>query len=493
MAMSGSDTALVTPSQFEPVIVRSSPRSAWQSRYQTLAIGVDIVAGVMAGFTALQVRFGFQSSSTTHAMYSRLSLLLPLLWVGSLWLARAHERRFLGAGSEEWRRVAQAGMALTAAVGFTAFATRYDLARGYVVLALPLAVGTSMAGRYLLRRHLQRERADGRCLHRVVAVGHAPQVCELIRHTEREPFHGMTVVGVCVPGGQDRRHNFPDHVLALGDLSSVTTVVRTAEADTVAVTSCPELAGAALRRLAWDLELSGVALVVAPGLVEVEVARLHVRPVNGLSLLYVEHPTLSGGRRTLKAALDRLAAALLLVALSPVLLAIGLAIRLASPGPALYRQTRVGRDGKEFTLFKFRTMAVNADVRREELAAFNECGGPLFKMRHDPRITRTGAWLRRYSLDELPQLVNVLIGDMSLVGPRPPLPAEVQQYGNAVRRRLRVKPGLTGLWQVSGRSDLDWEETVRLDLRYVENWSIALDAVILWKTVSVVLRGRGAY
>jgi exopolysaccharide biosynthesis polyprenyl glycosylphosphotransferase len=278
-----------------------------------------------------------------------------------------------------------------------------------------------------------------------------------------------------------------------GDFTQVAAVVERIHACTVAVLACPELDGVALRRLAWQLEKDAVDLVVAPALMEVAGPRTSIRPVAGLPLLHVEHPELSGGRRLAKSAFDRVGAGLALIFLWPVLACIAVAIRLDSKGPALFRQVRVGRDGREFTVLKFRTMVPDAERRKAALVQYNDHDGVLFKIRNDPRITRTGGWLRRYSLDELPQLINVLRGDMSLVGPRPPLPEEVAQYGDDVRRRLVVRPGMTGLWQVSGRSDLSWEESVRLDLRYVENWSLTLDLMILWKTWSAVARGSGAY
>ncbi len=212
-----------------------------------------------------------------------------------------------------------------------------------------------------------------------------------------------------------------------------------------------------------------------------------------MPLLHVDHPELAGARQVLKALFDKVAAAVCLLLFAPLLAVITILIRSRDGGPTLFRQTRVGKHGRVFTVYKFRTMVLDAEERKSQLAAHNELDGVLFKIRRDPRITKTGAWLRRYSLDELPQLVNVLIGDMSLVGPRPPLPEEAAKFGDYVRRRLAVKPGLTGLWQVNGRSDLSWEESVRLDLRYVENWSFALDLQILWKTWSAVFRGSGAY
>jgi exopolysaccharide biosynthesis polyprenyl glycosylphosphotransferase len=261
----------------------------------------------------------------------------------------------------------------------------------------------------------------------------------------------------------------------------------------VAVLACTELCGGALRQLAWTLEKSSTDLYLAPALLDVAGPRTTIRPVAGLPLLHVDHPELGGGKRLFKGLFDKSVAAAVLVLLGPLLMFIAIAIRLHDGGPALFRQTRVGKDGRLFTVYKFRSMVVDAERQRSALIALNEHDGPLFKMRQDPRITRLGAWLRRWSLDELPQLLNVFLGDMSLVGPRPPLPSEASKYGSYMRRRLLVKPGLTGLWQISGRAELSWEDAVRLDVRYVENWSFALDLLILWKTIAAVLSGRGAY
>jgi exopolysaccharide biosynthesis polyprenyl glycosylphosphotransferase len=330
----------------------------------------------------------------------------------------------------------------------------------------------------------------------VVAVGHRAAVADLIRQLRREPYHGMEIVAACLPPmlaiGEDAVAEV-EGVPVAGDFGGVGFVVEATQACTVAVLACPELDGVALRRLAWQLEKDDVDLVVAPALMEVAGPRTSIRPVAGLPLLHVEHPELSGARRVVKNVFDRASASLALILLSPLLVAIVIAIRAGSHGPALFRQVRVGRDGREFTVLKFRTMVVDAEQRKAALVDYNDHDGVLFKIRNDPRVTRAGAWLRRYSLDELPQLINVLRGDMSLVGPRPPLPEEVVQYGDDVRRRLVVRPGMTGLWQVSGRADLSWEESVRLDLRYVENWSLTLDLQILWKTWSAVARGSGAY
>ena len=279
----------------------------------------------------------------------------------------------------------------------------------------------------------------------------------------------------------------------IAGLGNVADVVERYDADTVAVLACPEMSGVRLRELAWELEKTGTDLCVAPALLDVAGPRTTIRPVAGLPLLHMDHPEFTGARRLFKAAFDRAVAFTALLACVPLFIVVAAFIRLDDRGPALFRQTRVGRDGRAFTVYKFRTMVQDAEDRQAQLIALNETDGVMFKMRRDPRVTTAGAWLRRWSLDELPQLFNVLVGDMSLVGPRPALPQEAALYGDHVRRRLVVKPGITGLWQVNGRADLSWDESVRLDLRYVENWSFALDLQILWKTWSAVLRGFGAY
>jgi exopolysaccharide biosynthesis polyprenyl glycosylphosphotransferase len=273
----------------------------------------------------------------------------------------------------------------------------------------------------------------------------------------------------------------------------VASVVDRFHADTVAVLACPEMNGTRLRELAWDLEKTGTEMCVASALLDVAGPRTTIRPVAGLPLLHVDHAELTGGKQLIKGLFDKVSATLALILLAPLFMVIALAIGVSDHGPVFFRQTRTGRDGKPFRLWKFRTMVVDAESRKAQLLADNDGHGALFKMRRDPRVTRVGAWLRRWSLDELPQLFNVLLGDMSLVGPRPALPVEVAEYGNHMLRRLAVKPGITGLWQVSGRSDLSWDEAERLDVRYVENWSLALDLQILWKTLSAVTRGSGAY
>jgi exopolysaccharide biosynthesis polyprenyl glycosylphosphotransferase len=330
-------------------------------------------------------------------------------------------------------------------------------------------------------------------------VGDSSAIVEFTTMVRRDQYAGMRVVGACVPGDDALdpatvRDLDDIEVPILGDVDSVRAAVALSDADTVAVVSSLAVGPEKLRWISWQLEGTATDLVVSPGLTEVAGPRLHIRPVAGLPLLHVEEPEFSGFRRVLKGVFDRSVAMVSILLLSPVFLVLAVSVRLGSRGPALFRQVRVGRDGSIFTMLKFRSMYVDAEARLAGLAGHSDHGdGILFKMRDDPRVTPVGRLLRKYSLDELPQLFNVLLGSMSLVGPRPPLPREVARYEEHVHRRLLVKPGLTGLWQVSGRSDLSWDESVRLDLYYVENWSLALDLAIIARTVWAVLQGRGAY
>ncbi|GII02334.1 hypothetical protein Pta02_43420 [Planobispora takensis] len=356
---------------------------------------------------------------------------------------------------------------------------------------LPGALLLTILFRYRMRKRLHRRRTAGEYMRHMVAVGHRESVLDLVIQLRRQPYHGMAVVAACLPSGAERAD--VGGVPVLGDFTDVPEAVAKVKADAVAILACPELDGTALRRLAWELENDRVDLFVAPALMDVAGPRVSIRPMAGMPLLHVEHPEFTGTRYWVKNLFDRCGAGCALVVLALPMLLISALIRATSPGPALFRQARVGKGGVEFRVVKFRTMVDGADSLKGHLLPENEFDGVLFKIRKDPRITRVGAFLRRYSLDELPQLLNVARGEMSLVGPRPPLPEEVEQYGVDVRRRLVVKPGMTGLWQVSGRSDLSWEESVRLDLRYVENWSLFLDLQILWKTWSAVVHGEGAY
>jgi len=470
----------------------------WEKRYVHLLMVFDAFACLVAATSAFFARFADSPSSAMS--YILLTALLPLGWLLSMSFGRAYESRFLGGGSEEFRRVVNSAARLTALVAVVSYATKAEIARSYVLLAFPVATILSILGRMAGRGILHRMRRRGRCLHRVLVVGAGESAATLVRLAQRDPTSGWHVVGVCLdrlPGRHS--HDRPERsgfdllgVPIVGTSENLHTAIEATLATTVAI--CPQMDGDTLRRVMWALEGSDVDVLVSSAITEVTGPRISIRPVAGLPLLHIEEPELTGTRRVVKALFDRVVSAVAVLCLMPLFIGVGLAIRLTSRGPAIFKQTRVGRDGGTFRMYKFRSMYVDAEARKAALENQNErAEGLLFKMRDDPRVTKVGKFLRKWSIDELPQLMNVVNGNMSLVGPRPPLPSEVAQYEGDVHRRLMVKPGLTGLWQISGRSDLEWDESVRLDLRYVENWSLAMDFVILWRTVFAVLRREGAY
>jgi exopolysaccharide biosynthesis polyprenyl glycosylphosphotransferase len=469
-----------------------SPNERWQNRYASAVATVDVAlllltfgVGAAVGIEALE-----GDAERAHVLSGVLAAVLVL---GGLLAARAWEARILGNGPEELRRLgrAVAGSAVLLALG--GLALQIDSVRPWVFTVLPTYGVVGLLCRYALRRWLHHQRTVDRCVLPVLVVGSDEAAVDLIRRTRRDRHFGWSVEGVCTPTGMGPDGTMHiEGVPVVGDLSSVPSAVRSSGYRVVAVTPAPGWGPRRLHELAWQLEGTNTELAVNPGLMEIAGPRLHITPVDGLPLVRLTQPKFTGASRMLKNALDRLGAAVILLLTSPLLLGLALAVR-RDGGPAFYRQQRVGVGGSTFSMVKFRSMRVDADREVDVLAAGNDGAGPLFKLRSDPRVTRVGAVLRRYSLDELPQLFNVLGGSMSLVGPRPPLPSEVEAYADDARRRLLVRPGMTGLWQVSGRSELSWEETVRLDLRYVENWSVTLDLSILWKTVNAVRRGRGAY
>lgn len=470
--------------------IRPSPLP-WERRYVAAAVAIDALAATTAGLIALALRPVGAGSLGLHVA---LVVALPFLWVAAMALAGAYQHRFLGVGPNEYNRVAGGALGLTAAGASLAWATQVPVARPFLLLVMPLSAALTLLVRYGLRKYVHHAREQGRYRRRTVIVGSREHAAELTAHLLHRSYHGYWVIGACVPDDEAAGGDVAPGVPVVGTLATVATAVVATDADTVAIVSDPSvLSSGELRRLSWDLERTDAHLVVAPTLLEVAGPRLSVHPVEGLPLLQVDRPALSGIKQVLKGVYETAAAVALLIALSPLLAAISLLIKVDSPGPVFFRQIRVGRAGREFAIIKFRTMVTDAEARRSELAQFNVADGPLFKLVEDPRVTRVGRMLRRFSLDELPQLWNVVTGQMSLVGPRPHLPEEIAAAGTDFRRRLLVKPGMTGLWQVSGRSDLSWDESVRVDLRYVENWSLGLDAMILWKTLTAVVRSSGAY
>jgi exopolysaccharide biosynthesis polyprenyl glycosylphosphotransferase len=474
-----------------------APPTRWRRRYQTLIFTTDAIAAVVAAGIAYSARFG---ESHPQAVMGPLgfALLLPPVWLLCVGLTRGYEVRFLGAGVIEFERLGRAFLLLMALTTFTAYALDVQLSRGFVLLALPLTLLLGAIGRWSARKVLHSRRRSGRARIPVLAIGTADEIARFSDTLSNNEHTGMFVTAASVidlgPLDSTEIAALTERGIGvIGDVDCVRDSVTRSGARSVAVVS-REVTGEKLRWISWQLERTETDLVLIPDLTEVAGRRLNIQQVGGLPLLYVAEPEFTGLRRVLKSTFDRTAALAALLVFAPVFLVLAAAIRLTSRGPVFFTQTRVGKDGRTFRMVKFRSMCRGADRMVADLQTSNESeGGVLFKIRSDPRVTRVGKVLRRYSLDELPQLFNVIAGSMSLVGPRPPLPAEVATYGGVVHRRLLVKPGLTGLWQISGRSDLSWEESVRLDLRYVESWSLTLDMIVLAKTVGAVVRARGAY
>lgn len=491
--------AVPIPTQREeaPPSRRRSPEARsrtprWERRYQRAVVASDTLAVVTAVGVGLATGLLWTFEMTSVVALVAGGTTLGMLY--AVFATRSWDARILGQGSEEFSRLLRAVISSAVVLGMVGLLLGAPGTRQWVFGAIPAAGLLAVVGRYLLRQRLHRLRREGQCLHPVLAVGDEDVVLDLIRRTVKDPYHGWEVTGACTPSGTGPGGLTEiEGVAVVGDLEAVNLTARSGGYRVVAVAPAAGWSNRRMHQLSWDLEGSGIELAVQPRLMEFAGPRLHVAPVDGLPLLKLTEPVFTGVPKIVKGCIDRVGAALLLLLLAPVLLAIVLMIKLDGGGPVFFRQVRVGRRGDEFRVIKFRTMVVDAERLLADLAVANEAAGPLFKMRNDPRITRVGVVLRKYSLDELPQLFNVLVGSMSLVGPRPPLPAEVATYSREAERKLLVKPGLTGLWQVSGRSDLSWEESVRLDLRYVESWTLALDAMILWKTIGAVTRGTGAY
>ncbi|MFL6126886.1 sugar transferase [Actinophytocola sp.] len=466
------------------------PVNGWEPRYRRFVITSDLLVT-----TLTSIGMGGLISVGGAALFKDLTLgfLTVITVLCSLAMNRAWHPTVLGQGAEEYVRLGRGMFAGAVALGLAGLATGVVSTRPWVFIVIPATAVIGLGFRYLLRQVLHRARYEGECLLPVMAAGSIDTIRDLIKRTKDAPHVGWRVDAVCTVDGEGEIGMEVEGVSVIGTLDQLADHVRRGGYRIVAVTADSYWTPRRLQRLAWQLEGSGAEMVVAPTLMEVAGPRLHVSGVLGMPLLRVSAPVFTGMRRVVKGVMDRVGSAVLITLILPFLLLAAVAVAVDSRGPVFYTQRRVGKDGREFTILKFRTMVRDADKIKHRLAGVNEGAGVLFKMRRDPRVTRVGSILRRYSIDELPQLFNVFTGSMSLVGPRPPLPEESAKYEPDVRRRLLVKPGLTGLWQVSGRSDLSWEEAVRLDLRYVEDWSLAMDAMILWKTFRAVLGGQGAY
>lgn len=491
-------TSLPSVLTLPPRRVSAIPR--WQQRYSARLRVTDSLIVCAAIMLAQFLRFGDDPHMSGYPgpVMTLFSCVFAALWLTSIAVFHTRSPRIIGAGIDEYRRIVSASFSVFGIIAIITLLAKIDLARGYLAVALPVGTLGLVASRNLWRKYVWRMRIKGQYQTMVLAIGDRSGVAHLARELIRNPRDGYVVVGVCIPGYGPQRGEMLTvggrEIPILGDESAAVTAIGHCGADTVAVTRTEHFGVHGIRDLMWRLETMDVDLVVSPGVMDVAGARLTMRPIAGFPLLHVEKPQYEGTQRLQKRAFDFCFALAALLGTAPVLLAAAVAIKLTSKGPVFYRAERIGLDGRPFTMLKLRTMVDGADRQIDQLLPLNQgAGGMLFKIHQDPRVTPVGKILRRFSIDELPQFINVLKQDMSVVGPRPPLRREVENYAGEVKRRLLVKPGVTGLWQVSGRSDLSWEDSVRLDLSYVDNWSMAGDVVIIARTLRAVLASDGAY
>jgi exopolysaccharide biosynthesis polyprenyl glycosylphosphotransferase len=460
-----------------------------RARRLTDFLVVLVATAASVGFGVMTELYSAQAGSTDVVVAAALAL----VWFAALRARRVPEFRTVGRGTE-FRRAA---VATLIAFGLLAVVNGFvdiEGIRAYLIVGLPVGLTLLLGGRLFWQRRLDADRAIGLSLPRALIVGSAADIDFVAEQFGRAAAPKYVVAGVVFSDGLPESDamtstGFP----AFDGINAVTDAIAIANADVVILAGHPGDGGEFVRALSWRLESSPAELVLAWCLDSVDGSRMHFDTANGLPMTHVASPSFSGGKHHVKRAMDVVLAGAALLVLSPLLAVIAVLIRRDSEGPVFFRQERVGVDGSRFTMIKFRTMVTTAEADLVALMAQDEGNGVLFKLRADPRVTRIGATLRRFSLDELPQLWNIFIGDMSLVGPRPPLAREVAQYDDRAQRRLYIKPGLTGAWQVGGRSDLSWEESVRLDLHYVENWSVLGDLRIMLRTVGVVVRPVGAY
>jgi exopolysaccharide biosynthesis polyprenyl glycosylphosphotransferase len=493
MALRGeADAPVVTGAK------RYQSRNSWMIRYPRRLAIIDAFVILWATSGALLIRFGLQDDSQAEpvATHAWIAAAISVVWWIMLTAWDTRNPRVLGSGADEYKRVFSASLWLFGVIAILSYSLQYDTARGFVGLALPAGVLGLLLARWMTRQFLSTERKRGLSTSRILLVGNRYAVDHLATSLRKNPMAGYSPVAAYVVDGDGTALGANPDLPVVGSAAEVTSILEAlegCEADSVAISAGSNLHPEVLRRLGWALAEREIRLILAPALTDVAGPRIHTQPVAGLPLVHVSTPRLTGGARALKRLFDIVGSALLIVVLSPVLLVVALLVRLSGPGSVLYWQERIGVGGATFNMFKFRSMQQNADAQLADLlAAQGRADQPLFKVENDPRITPVGHYLRKYSLDELPQLLNVLRGNMSLVGPRPQRAGEVALYDDAAHRRLYVSPGMSGLWQVSGRSNLSWEESIELDLYYVENWSLMQDVIILLKTFRAVFATRGA-
>jgi exopolysaccharide biosynthesis polyprenyl glycosylphosphotransferase len=478
---------------------RAVGRPNWERRYSAYLRMTDTLVVCGAVVLAQYVRFGSTPAADNLMSLNETacSAVLIVIWLAALAGLRTRSPKHLGAGIEEYRRVVVASFWTFGAVAIAELLMKLELSRGYLAVALPIGIIGLVLSRWQWRGHVVRQRRAGAFQTTVLAIGDRDAVANLASELTSSLDYGYQVVGIAIPGyGTDCGERLTVNgrqIPIIGGEGEVLSAIRSRGVDKVAIAGTDHFGVKGIRKLIWELEPMGVELVVSPGVMDVARSRLLMRPIAGLPLLYIDKPQYQGAKRFQKRAFDFTFALAALTASLPILLLAGTAIKMTSKGSVFYKAERIGIDGRPFMMVKFRTMVEDADKELASLLAVNESDGPLFKIRNDPRITPVGRILRRFSIDELPQFINVLRQEMSVVGPRPPLRREVEAYDDDVQRRLLVKPGVTGLWQVSGRSDLPWDKAVRLDLSYVDNWSMIGDVLIIAKTVRAVLERRGAY
>lgn len=467
-------------------------RRRWERRFARRLLWTDTLIVVAATTVAQAVELRMHPTSLIGAV--AVPLLAATMWLTMLAAFRSRAASVFGVGAGEYRRVAHATGLAFGALAIAVVLTGAPGARLQLLFTLPIGLFSLLLGRWAWRRWLTVQRRSGLYTARTIVSGTREDVEYVIRTLHREGPGGYQVLGAATADGDDSPivvdgRSYP----VVGTAHTVASRARQLMADSIIVASRPQDDPDYIKQLGWQLEGTAAELILSSQLADVVGPRISLEPVDGLPLIHVRIPEFKGGQHVLKRATDIVFASLALLMISVVWVFIAVLIKLDDGGPVLFRQTRIGRNGEEFQILKFRTMRVTAEAELAALLAQNQGSGPLFKLKQDPRITRVGRVLRKLSLDELPQFWNVLKGDMSVVGPRPPLPSEVSEYNGTVYRRLYIKPGITGLWQVSGRSDLSWDESVRLDLRYVENWSVMSDLMIMWRTAHAMVRPNGAY
>ena len=471
----------------------------WGRRYRRILLAFDALVILAVVSAAHLARFGTEAASVTAASvelpYVLVAASIAAGWLAALTIYRTRNVGVVGIGADEYKQVISATVTLLGVVALACVVLGVDIARGFFAIALAGGITGLTATRWLLRRWLTHQRRQGRYQSRVLVLGRSRDARYVVKQIENKAGGAYQVLGVALVSSTPRtalRVDGRDYPV-LADGESVVAAARLLRADAVVVAGPVRGGSAYVQELGWRLEETSTELILTTGLTNVAGPRIHARPVEGLPLMHVELPQYTGARHVLKRGLDIVGSALALILLLPVFAVLAILIKRDSPGPVFFRQDRVGRAGQTFRMIKFRSMAASAEDDLEGLLDRNEASGLLFKMQHDPRVTRVGRWMRRHSLDELPQFWNVFVGQMSLVGPRPPLQREVDRYEDRVYRRLYIKPGITGMWQTNGRSELNWKDGVRLDLYYVENWSLAGDLQILWRTVKVMFRPVGAW